>query len=296
MTPRVREILDWYKSENIGVRSQLARLLGAGALAGSGKMAFLTQSYEFSKGPELIHGVNRNSYDPNYHMELCIDLGLTAYSASSGLLEAALPDFPGELLTALELNQISAKGELIELAKPKKALALGSTAVKINLPMTNLDDHFTWLQNTVESSKELGLPSIVSAVSPELSVDEASFMDLVTNFCQKVSVSGAHIINVYFPENKFSHKKNEKMFLNHRIKVQKAFDRVKHVLDCSFNGKKIVLFSLNESLNAEELILQGKEIARGGGFGTMINSDLLFKYSKEDAKKWNTELLTQFKR
>ncbi|MCZ6559019.1 MAG: hypothetical protein O7A69_14785, partial [SAR324 cluster bacterium] len=40
-TSRVKEILDWYKGENAGTLTNLARMLNHGTLAGTGKMVIL---------------------------------------------------------------------------------------------------------------------------------------------------------------------------------------------------------------------------------------------------------------
>ena len=41
LTPKVKEILSWYESDNPGVKTNLARLLMHGRLAGSGKLVIL---------------------------------------------------------------------------------------------------------------------------------------------------------------------------------------------------------------------------------------------------------------
>ena len=40
MTPRVREILSWYESDNPGVKTNLARMLNHGTLAGTGRSSW----------------------------------------------------------------------------------------------------------------------------------------------------------------------------------------------------------------------------------------------------------------
>ena len=51
MTPRVREILSWYGSENIGVLTNLARFLNHGRLKGTGKLVILPVDQGFEHGP-----------------------------------------------------------------------------------------------------------------------------------------------------------------------------------------------------------------------------------------------------
>jgi class I fructose-bisphosphate aldolase len=41
MTPKIREILGWYESDNPGSKASLARILNAGHLGGTGKLVIL---------------------------------------------------------------------------------------------------------------------------------------------------------------------------------------------------------------------------------------------------------------
>jgi class I fructose-bisphosphate aldolase len=50
-TSRVREILSWYESDNPGVKTNLARLLNTGRLAGTGKFVILPVDQGFEHGP-----------------------------------------------------------------------------------------------------------------------------------------------------------------------------------------------------------------------------------------------------
>ena len=50
-TPKVKEILSWYEGENPGVKSNLARLLMHGRLAGSGKLVILPVDQGYEHGP-----------------------------------------------------------------------------------------------------------------------------------------------------------------------------------------------------------------------------------------------------
>jgi class I fructose-bisphosphate aldolase len=52
MTPdRVREILSWYGSDSPGTRTNLARMLSAGTLGGTGRTVILPVDQGFEHGP-----------------------------------------------------------------------------------------------------------------------------------------------------------------------------------------------------------------------------------------------------
>ena len=51
MTEQVKKILSFYQAENLGVRTNLARILNHGALGGTGKMVILHVDQGFEHGP-----------------------------------------------------------------------------------------------------------------------------------------------------------------------------------------------------------------------------------------------------
>ena len=57
-TARVQQILSWYESDNPGVKTNLARLLNAGRLAGTGKFVILPVDQGFEHGPARSFAVN----------------------------------------------------------------------------------------------------------------------------------------------------------------------------------------------------------------------------------------------
>src|SRR5271155_297376 len=104
MTERVREILSWYRGENAGVLSNLARIMNHGKLAGTGKFVILPVDQGFEHGPARSFGPNPPAYDPHYHFQLAIDAGCNAYAAPLGFLEAGAREFAGEVPLILKVN------------------------------------------------------------------------------------------------------------------------------------------------------------------------------------------------
>ena len=103
-TDRVREILTWYGSDSPGTLTNLARMLSAGALGGTGKMVILPVDQGFEHGPARSFAVNPAGYDPRYHFQLAIEAGCSAYAAPLGFLEAGARDFAGQIPLILKLN------------------------------------------------------------------------------------------------------------------------------------------------------------------------------------------------
>src|SRR5712691_5969616 len=104
MQGRVKEILDGYSSDNPGTKTNLARLLNHGRLAGTGKLVILPVDQGFEHGPARSFASNPAGYDPNYHFELALAAGCNAYAAPLGFLEAAAARHAGEIPLILKLN------------------------------------------------------------------------------------------------------------------------------------------------------------------------------------------------
>jgi len=103
LTPRVKEILSWYSSDNPGTIRNLTRLLNFGTLAGTGKFVILPVDQGFEHGPARSFAPNPSGYNPLYHAELALDAGCNAYAAPLGFLEAVAREYP-ELPLVLKLN------------------------------------------------------------------------------------------------------------------------------------------------------------------------------------------------
>jgi len=95
VTEKVKEVLSWYSNENNGVRTNLARMLMHGKLAGTGKLVIMPVDQGFEHGPDRSFAVNPDAYDPEYHFKVAIQGGCSAYAAPLGMLEAAADKFIG---------------------------------------------------------------------------------------------------------------------------------------------------------------------------------------------------------
>src|SRR5205823_1927996 len=104
MNERVHEILGWYGSDCPGTRSNLARLLNHGRLAGTGRFVILPVDQGFEHGPARSFAANPAGYDPRYHFELAIAAGCNAYAAPLGFIEAGAAEFAGQIPLILKLN------------------------------------------------------------------------------------------------------------------------------------------------------------------------------------------------
>ena len=66
--------------------------------------------------------------------------------------------------------------------------------------------------------------------------------------------------------------------------ARKRSDRVRHVVQSAFNGKRIVIFSGGEAKDTPALLDEIRELAKGGGFGSIMGRNA-FQRPKAEAVK-----------
>jgi class I fructose-bisphosphate aldolase len=76
----------------------------------------------------------------------------------------------------------------------------------------------------------------------------------------------------------------KKVFEKYKIPIATMADRVRHVVQSSFAGKRILIFSGGESKSTDELLAEVKGIAEGGGFGSIMGRNT-FQRPRAEALK-----------
>src|SRR6476469_6088995 len=119
MGDHVQEVLSYYTSDNAGTKTNIARLLRSGKLAGTGKLVILPVDQGFEHGPARSFAPNPPGYNPLYHFQLAIDAGCNAYAAPLGFLEAGASQFAGQIPLILKLNN---SDTLAKMEQPVSAI------------------------------------------------------------------------------------------------------------------------------------------------------------------------------
>lgn len=279
VTPRVKEILSWYRSDNPGTLTNLTRLLCSGNLAGTGKLVILPVDQGFEHGPARSFAVNPPAYDPLYHFQLGIDAGCNAYAAPLGALEAGAAEYAGQIPLILKLNNSES---LYKPANPNQAitgsvddaLRLGCVAIGYTIyPGTSQrDDMYTVFADIAREAKAAGLAVVVwsYARGEELSKDGETAIDVIAYAAQIAAQLGAHIIKVKPPTAHLEQAAAKKVYEEQRIPIATLKERTQHVIQSSFNGRRIVIFSGGESKSDEQLLEDTRQMAAGGSFGAIV--------------------------
>ncbi len=282
---RVREILDWYKGENPGVLANLARMLNHGTLASTGRMVILPVDQGFEHGPARSFAPNPPAYDPHYHFELAIEAGTNAYAAPLGFLEAGAAEFAGQVPLILKVNNSDSLsgGEPCPAvtAGVQDALRLGCSAIGFTIYPGSEE-----LRELTLEAKSVGLAVVVWSYprGAGVSKDGETAIDVVAYAAQIAAQLGAHVIKVKPPTEHIEQDAARKVYEKEKIPIGTLADRVRHVVQSAFNGKRIVIFSGGAAKGTEEVLEEIRAIRDGGGFGSIIGRNS-FQRSRTDGVK-----------
>ncbi len=300
MTPRVREILGWYRGENPGVLTNLARMLNHGRLGGTGRMVILPVDQGFEHGPGRSFAINPPAYNPLYHFELAIEAGLNAYAAPLGFLEAGADQFAGELPLILKCNNHDLLHKDPDpmpamTAGVDDALRLGCAAVGFTIypGSQHRNEMYEQLRELAADAKAAGLAVVVWSYprGSDLTKEGETAIDVCAYAAQIAAQLGAHVIKVKLPSAHLEQAEAKAVYEQNKVPIKTQAERVRHVVQSAFDGRRIVIFSGGETKPEEEALLDEiRAIRDGGGFGSIIGRNS-FQRKKPDAIRMLTDII-----
>ena len=279
-TRNIKRILSYYESDNPGVKANLARILMAGKLGGTGKLVILPVDQGFEHGPARSFAKNSPAYDPHYHFKLAIDAGLSAFAAPLGMLEAGADTFAGQIPLIMKVNSSNSLSN--EKTAPSQALTgsvseairLGCSAIGFTIyPGSEMAlDMISDIQEIAVEAKDAGLAVVVWSYprGGNISKDGETAIDIVSYAAHIAALAGAHIIKVKPPTSYIEQDEAKKVYLSENIPISGLNERIKHVVQSCFNGKRLVVFSGGSSKDKESLLEEIKELYLGGASGSII--------------------------
>ncbi len=300
MTERVKQILSWYPSDNPGTLTNIARLLMHGKLAGTGKLVILPVDQGFEHGPARSFAPNPPGYDPDYHFQLAIDAGCNAYAAPLGFLEAAAGKFAGQLPLILKLNNSDSLSKLggapisAVTGSVRDAVRLGCVAIGYTIyPGSDArNTQFENLRELTAEAKANGLAVVVWSYprGSGVSKEGETAVDIAAYAAQIAAQMGAHVIKVKPPKELVEHPEAKKVYEKYNIPIKTLAERVRHVVQSAFNGKRIVIFSGGEAKGNDEILKEIRGIKEGGGFGSIMGRNA-FQRPKAEALQLLSEVM-----
>ncbi len=291
MTAIVSSILSNYQHENPGVISNLRRMLMHGRLAGTGRLLILPVDQGFEHGSVRAFAKNPDSFDPNYHYRLAIRAEMSAYAAPLGFIEAGAMEFAGRVPTILKMNSNNSLApkslapDQAITASVSDALRLGCSAVGITIypGSSKFADMLEEARDVIAEAKAKGLVVVIWSYprGGDLSKDGESAVDVCAYAAHIAAQLGAHIIKVKPPSSFVEQEESKKIYESEKIDISTLESRVRHVMKCCFNGKRLVLFSGGVAKTDEEVLNEISAIIRGGGSGSIIGRNSFQRPLKE---------------
>ena len=287
MSEEVKKILSFYQSENIGVLSNLSRLLNHGYLKGTGKMVILPVDQGFEHGPIVSFSQNELAYNPHYHFKLAISAGCNAYAAPLGFLRAGAREFAGQIPLILKVNNSNSLYKEVGAPLPaltasvESALELGCSAVGFTIyPGSEKQNQmYEEIARLSEYARKYGLAVVIWAYprGKGISKKGETALDVVAYSAHIACQLGAHIVKVKPPSNYMEDEKLTKDIKN----KDSLSDRVAYVLKSAFNGQRIVIFSGGPAKEKSAFLQEIKSLSKGGAFGSIVGRNAFKRPFKE---------------
>jgi len=286
---RIRQIMSWYASENPGVQTNIHRLLHSGRLAGTGKLVVLPVDQGVEHGPARSFAKNPAGYDPRYHFELAIDSGCNAYAAPLGFLEAGAADYAGQIPLILKANNnnslfADANPDSAVTASIDDALRLGAVAMGFTIypGSVHASGMYEELRELILEAKSVGLAVVVWSYprGEQLTKEAETAVDVVSYAAHIAAQLGAHVVKVKPPTDHIGLSAAEGAYADRPTST--LADRIRDVVQSTFNGRRIVIFSGGAAKGTDAVLDEIRGIAQGGGFGSIMGRNA-FQRPKEEA-------------
>ncbi|HVV51208.1 MAG TPA: fructose-bisphosphate aldolase, partial [Polyangia bacterium] len=143
------------------------------------------------------------------------------------------------------------------------------------------------LRDLAREAKARGLLVVVWSYprGAGLGKDDETAIDVVAYAAHIAAELGAHVIKVKLPSARLARPEARAVYEAQKIPIQKAADRVRHVMQAAFAGRRIVLFSGGATKPRDEDVLaEVRAVRDGGGFGSIIGRNS-FQRPEPEAKK-----------
>jgi len=291
VTHEVKNILAEYGSDNPGTKSNLCRILMHGKLGGTGRMVILPVDQGFEHGPARSFAMNPDAYDPLYHYSLAIEAGLSAYAAPLGMLEVGADKFAGSIPTILKMNSAnslnpkSSYPDQAVTASVIDALRLGCSAIGFTIypGSENIKYMMEEIKELALEAKSLGLAVVIWSYprGGDLSKAGETSLDVCAYAAHIACLLGAHIVKVKLPTDFIEQQEAQVVYSKNNIKKDSLVDRVKHIKQACFAGKRLVVFSGGTSKDLDSLYEDARAIHHAGGNGSIIGRNTFQRPKKE---------------
>lgn len=291
MSEAVEKVLAHYAGENPGVIGNMRRMMHTGALAGTGKMVILPVDQGFEHGPGRSFGPNPAGYDPMFHPRLAVESGCSAYAAPLGFITAIAHDYAGQLPLILKVNNSDLLANVggyhsAMTSQVRDAVRLGCSAIGFTIyPGSKFrNTMYEQIRDMIAEARDAGLPTIMWAYARGELLDKPgeTAVDTIAYAAHVACQLGAHIVKVKPPTGHLARDDARKFY--EQIPTETLADRIRHVKQAAFDGRRIVIFSGGAAKGKDEVLEEIRQIHQGGGDGSIMGRNAFQRPFEEAAQ------------
>jgi class I fructose-bisphosphate aldolase len=163
------------------------------------------------------------------------------------------------------------------------ALRVGATAIGYTIypGSGERNEQYQDLRDYIAEARAVGLPTVVWSYprGAGISKNGETALDVVAYAAHIACQLGAHIVKVKPPSAHIEQDEARKFYDG--VARDTLAERVRHVVQSSFNGKRIVIFSGGPAKGTEAVLEELRQIHKGGGSGTIMGRNS-FQRSRKD--------------
>jgi class I fructose-bisphosphate aldolase len=285
----VESILSAYEHDSPTVKKSFTELFQHGALSGTGKLLISAVDQGFEHGPNRSFLSNPAALDPHYHYQLAIDAGLSAFAAPLGILESGAETFAGQIPLILKMNSGNSLVNSTVLnqavtASVEDAVRLRCAGIGFTIypGSDHTYDMYEELRDLAAKAKTHGLFVVVwSYPRGNMSTEGETALDVISYGAHMACLLGAHIVKVKVPTAHLEKKADKDAIQKAGIPIATIADRIHHVVNCCFMGRRAVIFSGGTMKGEQDLLEETEAIRDGGGFGSIVGRNIFQRPRQE---------------
>jgi len=147
-------------------------------------------------------------------------------------------------------------------------------------------DQYEEIRELSAEAKAVGLPTVLWSYprGGNITKDGELAVDVIGYAAHMAALLGAHIIKVKLPSAHLENAEAKKVYQAKEISIGTQAERVKHIMQCAFNGRRIVVFSGGATKGEDAVFEDARAIRDGGGNGSIIGRNA-FQRPREEALK-----------
>jgi class I fructose-bisphosphate aldolase len=205
-------------------------------------------------------------------------------------MEMVAPEYSGQIPLILKANSHDSMDKspdptMALTASVDDALRLGCAAIGFTVypGSSSFKQMYEEVREMTLEAKMAGLVVVVWSYprGSNLSKEGETAVDIVAYAAQIAAQLGAHIIKVKPPSDHIELEEARKTYQKYSIPIGTLADRVRHVVQSAFDGKRIVIFSGGSAKGRDEVLEEIRQINEGGAFGSIIGRNSFQRPEKE---------------